>query len=114
MKFEDIEYSEEKIVPLYKFPIIKANLTSLKKDFESMYGKAFDHIEEDQVPLSHLEGLKSDLFCAFCHGAKAALYINSSTRQNFNLPEETMKEMNKSKIIMPNDNFDQPKKDLIL
>lgn len=112
MKLEEVNYSEDKISPLFKFPIIKANLASLKKDFEAMYEKAFDHIEEDQVPMSHLEGLKSDLFCAFCHGAKSALYVNSSLRQNFSLPEEEMKSM--SKIITPDNDIQRPKKDLII
>ena len=114
MKMKDVSYNQEKIELLFKFPIIKANLELLKIDFEGAYDTALNTDMPEEVPETHLESLKSDLFTAFCHGARLATYTDSNYRRGFNLPTEVMDEMRKSKIILPDNEIKTPSKKLIL
>jgi hypothetical protein len=112
MKLSEVTYNKDKIALLFRFPIIKANLPHIQKDFESAYEKALDQDMPDTIPEDHLQNLKTDLFTAFCHGVRMATYTDSVYRQNFVLPEEVMQEMNK-KIITPDQNIKTPPKKII-
>jgi hypothetical protein len=113
MKMIDVEYKEEKITLLFKFPIIKANLAGLKEDFEKVYTAALNTDMAEEVPEEHLQNMKTDLFTAFCHGARISTDLNSSFRKQFVLPEEVMNkisEIKKPSLILPNNEIKQPVK----
>ena len=114
MKMIDVDYLQEKIELLFKFPIVKANLEMLKLDFEEAYKTALETEMPEEVPETHLQTLKSDLFTAFCHGARIATYTDSNYRKQFNLPLEIVDEMKKSKIIVPDKEIKTAPKKLIL
>ena len=101
MKMRDAEFLEEKLTLLMDFPIIKANIQSLIKDFDRVYEGALSTDHPEEVPEIHLRTLKTDLLTAFCHGAKEATFLESEFRKNFSLPKEIMDEISKPKIILP-------------
>jgi hypothetical protein len=113
MKMSEVSYLQEKMELLFKFPIIKANIEFIQKDFETAYEKALDTDMPEEVPKEHLQNLKSDLFTAFCHGVRMASYTDSSYRNNFKLPKEVMDQMSKPKIITPDNDIKVPPKKII-
>lgn len=101
MKMRDVEFMEEKVTLLMNFPIIKANLKSLIKDFDRVYEGVLSVDHPEEIPEKHLSQMKSDLLTAFCHGAKEATFLESEFRKNFNLPKEILDGIAKQKLILP-------------
>lgn len=112
MKMNEVDYDKDKITLLFEFPIIKANLPHIQKDFEVAYEKALDTDMPEHVPEDYISKLKTDLFTAFCHGVRMATYTDSSYRNNFTLPEEVMKKM-QNKIILPDNEIKTPPQKII-
>jgi len=100
---DQVEYNQETLKTVRGLPVIKENYTHIVKDFERIYMHVLTQELPDEVPDEHLSKTKTDLLCAYLYGAYVSCDMKSMFRQNFKLPEKSLKDLlaTDKKIIKP-------------
>jgi hypothetical protein len=76
--------------------LVSVNYTSLLNDFDKNFGHQNLELDADGVTR-----YKGQMFMAFCMGAVAGVDPKSNFRENYNLPQSVLDELNKTKIKVP-------------
>lgn len=105
----EVGFDEGTIKTINQKPLLRDNLKNIEKDFNSIYDAVLNTDITD-IPPDALIKLKSDLFCAFCHGAQMATRIDSNFRKGFVTPKEfggkTTIITNDTDLILPSKKLD--------
>ena len=111
MKMQDVDYLVDVLAATKDSqPLIRDNLTGMKKDFERVFKDTLEMDQPEHIPLEALQGMKTDMLMTFCWGMCEATNRHSSFRTSFNLPKEVIAEMTKKKIITPDNGIKQASK----